>query len=123
MADHAGDAAAALRAGADAHHLQRFACVDVRVVGQDIAAGLGRRGLVAGDVAVVTGHRVVVGTLDEDVQARHGLGADGVTHDVGETLAQGLACGAQGLHQRVGVIQQVLVAAVGIEDQGAVAAH
>ncbi|MNJ55357.1 hypothetical protein D3C77_508420 [compost metagenome] len=121
LAEHAMGAGAGFSTGTNGADAQLVAAVDIAVIGQDITGALRRCGLVAGDVAVVAGKRTVVGALNEDIEPRLRLGPGSVVHAVSKHFTQGFTCRAQGLHDWIVVVQNVLVAAVGIEQQVAVA--
>ncbi|MNX94423.1 hypothetical protein D3C86_1266530 [compost metagenome] len=71
--------------------------------------------------AVILGDRVVVGPLDDDGQAGLGEGSPLIAHAVAEHLGEGLAGQSQRLDLGVVIVNQVLVAAIGIEDELAIA--
>ena len=100
--------------------------VDVCVVGQHIAGGVGAARASAdvhGVAAVVAGRRCVVTPIDGDRQVGTGGTAPAIFQCIGEDVDQGLAALTQRLDLRVVVIDLVAVAAVGLHHQAAVAAH
>ncbi len=120
--------AAKLVADANANERLGVAGVDIAVVGQDVDARIYAGGVVVGaagfdgDHVHPEGVGIVVATLDGDGQGGAAGGAGQVADGVGEGIAQRIARDAQGLHARVVVVDEVDVAAVGVEGQGAVLA-
>ncbi|MCY1344845.1 hypothetical protein D9M69_308920 [compost metagenome] len=135
-----------LAQGANAGQRLGVAGIDVGVVGQHVAGGIGAgyreaggRGVVGlagvavvdpaplgGEAFVVDPHRRVVGALDAHPQGSGRLqrrAADAeVLDDVGEVFRQRSTAGEQGLHGRIVVVDDVLVGAAGRDHQFAVAA-
>ncbi len=116
----AADRTARRRTGVARHHAadrQQRLVIDIAVVGQHVAARRGRR-ILDQMIAVRLGDRQVVDAGDEHGQRRLDVDAttvvDGVNEDVGPRFA-----GFQRLDFGVGVVEQICVAAVGVESQGA----
>ena len=104
----------------------RVVAIDVTVVGEHIAAGVGARCAVVGaarlggDRTVVAGDRGIIGALDGDAQHAEVGEADGVVENrVIEGFLQAVA-GAEGINGWVAVVDDVGVGAVGIHGEGAV---
>ncbi|MCY1344846.1 hypothetical protein D9M69_308930 [compost metagenome] len=127
-ADRGEGAAGSLAAGTDAVDGLAVAGIDVAVVAQQVAARVHPEGAVGGAAglgglgAVVDRQRVVVAPQDGDGEGRRAGGAGQVAGGVGEGLAEGVERGAQGLDPRVGVVDHVGVAAVGVQCEAAVGA-
>ncbi|MNZ56427.1 hypothetical protein D3C78_743720 [compost metagenome] len=124
--DRSEGAASRFATSADTVERLAVAGVDVAIIAQQVTGRIYAGSAVIGATGfhchgvVVDGQRVVVAALDGDGQGRGTGGPGQVANGVGERFAQGVVGRAQGLHQRVIVIDQVGVAAIGIEDQAAV---
>ncbi|MNG96309.1 hypothetical protein D3C79_553710 [compost metagenome] len=91
--------------------------------GDHVARGIDRRravvaGPCTGTAPIVHGHRGIVGALDGDHQHAYGTQATGIGHLVSELLDQCLA-GGERLHGGVAVVDDIPIAAVGVDGQGA----
>jgi hypothetical protein len=133
-----GDGVARLISGLDAGHGLGFAIgrtVGVGIgdrtgtdAGQNVESGnvgtgravVGAAGL-RGVGGVGIGSWIVVGALDGDRHLGGGSGARRIVHGVAERIGQRLRRGAQRLHGRIGVIDDIGVGAVGGDGQRTIA--